>query len=77
MIAAQCSPHRRGPACGECSPGYSLSYDTPDCVSNDKCSVGITVLVVVLTMLYWIALIVIVLAVIILETKFPWSIFME
>ncbi|XP_065899357.1 uncharacterized protein [Dysidea avara] len=63
MISSQCSPHRRGPACGECSPGYSLSYDTPDCVSNDKCSVGITVLVVVLTMLYWIALIVIVLTV--------------
>ena len=63
LLNAQCSPHRRGPACGECSPGYSLSYDTPDCVSNDKCSTGITVLVVVLTMLYWIALIVIFLAV--------------
>ena len=63
IINAECSPHRRGPACGECSPGYSLSYDTPDCVSNDKCSTGITVLVVVLTVLYWISLIVIVLAV--------------
>ena len=56
----QCSPHRRGPACGECSPGYSLSYDTPNCVSNDKCSAGITVLVVVLTMLYWIAVVVVI-----------------
>ena len=56
----QCSPHRRGPACGECSPGYSLSYDTPDCVSNDKCSTGITVLVVVLTVLYWIAVVVVI-----------------
>ena len=56
----QCSPHRRGPACGECSPGYSLSYDTPDCVSNDKCSAGITVLVVVLTVLYWIAVVVVI-----------------
>ena len=33
-----------------------------DCVSNDKCSTGITVLVVVLTMLYWIVLIVMILA---------------
>ena len=56
----QCSPHRRGPACGECSPGYSLSYDTPDCVSNDKCSTGMTVLVVVLTVLYWIAVVVVI-----------------
>jgi len=59
----QCSQNRRGPACGECSPGYSLSYDTPDCISNDKCSTGITVLVVALTMLYWIVLIVVILAV--------------
>ena len=56
----QCSPHRRGPSCGECSPGYSLSYDTPDCVSNDKCSTGITVLVVALTLLYWIAVVVVI-----------------
>ena len=63
LLNDQCSPHRRGPACGECSPGCSLSYDTPDCVSNDKCSTEITVLVVVLTILYWIALIAIALAV--------------
>jgi len=56
----QCSPHRTGPACGECIPGYSLSYDTPDCVSDDQCSVGMTALVIVLTVFYWVAVIVIV-----------------
>jgi len=58
----QCSPHRTGPACGECSPGYSLSYDTPDCVSNNNCSAGITVLVMALTILYWIAVVVVIFA---------------
>ena len=53
----QCEHRRSGPACGECSPGYTLAYDSTDCISVDHCSTGMTVLVVVLTCLYWIALV--------------------
>ena len=50
----QCSSHRTGVACGKCNPGFTLPYDSPDCINADKCSAGITVLVLVLTILYWI-----------------------
>ena len=49
----QCSLHRTGIACGECKPGYTLAYDSPDCVNIDKCSGGITFVVVVSTVFYW------------------------
>ena len=59
QLNAQCNDHRTGSACGECnSPGYTLSYDSTDCISVDHCSVGMTVLVVVLTCLYWIVVVV-------------------
>ena len=54
----QCEHHRAGTACGECSTGYTLAYDSSDCISIDHCSTGMTVLVVVLTCLYWIAVVV-------------------
>ena len=53
----QCSSHRTGVACGQCSEGYTLAYNSADCISVDKCSVGITVLVVVLNALYWIIIV--------------------
>ena len=53
----QCSSHRTGVACGNCEEGYTLSYSA-DCVSVDKCTVGWTVLVVTLTLLYWITIVV-------------------
>ena len=56
-INDQCVHHRSGSACGECNPGYTLAYDSTDCISVDNCSIGITVLVVVLTCLYWIAIV--------------------
>ncbi|XP_065908027.1 uncharacterized protein [Dysidea avara] len=56
-VNGQCEHHRSGSACGECSPGYTLAYDSTDCISIDHCSTGITVLVVVLTCLYWIAIV--------------------
>ena len=49
----QCSPHRTGVACGKCGEGYTLAYNSPDCISMEKCSPGITVLVFILTALYW------------------------
>jgi len=57
-IDGQCFEHRTGSACGECSPGYTLAYDSTDCISVDHCSAGVTVLVVALTCLYWIVLVV-------------------
>ena len=56
----QCSSHRTGVACGECKPGYTLAYDSPDCINTDKCTAGMTILVIVLTILYWIAIVAIV-----------------
>ena len=56
----QCSPHRTGVACGECKPGYTLAYDSPKCLNNDKCSAGMIFLVIVLTILYWIAIVAVV-----------------
>ena len=56
----QCSSHRTGVACGECKPGYTLAYDSSDCINTDKCSAGVTVLVIVLTIVYWIAIVAVV-----------------
>ena len=53
----QCSSHRAGIGCGRCSEGYTLAYNSPDCVSLEKCSPGIVVLVIVLSVLYWTAMI--------------------
>ena len=49
----QCNSHRTGVACGECKQGYTLAYNSPNCINKDKCSAGMTFLVVVLTILYW------------------------
>ena len=56
----QCSSHRTGVACGKCKSGYTLAYDSPDCINKDKCSAGMTILVIVLTILYWIAIVAVV-----------------
>ena len=49
----QCKSHRTGAACGDCSYGYTLSFDSTECVSLESCTVGHTVLVIVLTVIYW------------------------
>ena len=56
-IDGQCNSHRTGVACGQCSEGYTLAYNSPDCISVEKCSPGMTVLVIILTILYWIVII--------------------
>ena len=56
----QCSSRRTGVACGKCKSGYTLAYDSPDCINTDKCSAGMTILVIVLTILYWIAIVAVV-----------------
>ena len=56
-IDDQCNHHRMGTACGECVKGYTLAYDAPDCINMNQCSAGMTVLVIVLTILYWIGMV--------------------
>ena len=56
-LGDQCSSHRTGVACGECKSGYTLSYDSPDCINTNKCYTGMTIIMIVLTILYWITLI--------------------
>ena len=69
----QCHSHRTGVACGKCKPGYTLAYDSPDCINKDKCSAGMTVLVIVLTILYWIAVVAVVFILMHFSCKFQIS----
>ena len=50
----QCNEHRTGPACGECDPGYTLSYDSVDCVSINDCQYRYIIAVILGTLMYWI-----------------------
>ena len=56
-IDDQCNHHRVGVACGECKPGYTLSYDSTDCIHRDKCGIGWTISVIILTIFYWIIIV--------------------
>ena len=53
----QCSSHRTGVVCSDCKSGYTLAYDSFDCVDVNQCSPGMTVLVIGLTFLYWIVIV--------------------
>ena len=56
----QCRSHRSGTACGSCTDGYTLSFDSPECVDVDSCTAGQTVLVILLTVTYWIVMVILV-----------------
>ena len=56
----QCRAHRSGAACGNCEEGYTLSFDSIECIDINSCTVGQTVLVITMSFLYWVAIIVIV-----------------
>ena len=56
----QCRSHRSGAACGSCEEGYTLSFDSVKCVNANKCSIGWTILVLILVILYWIIIIAVV-----------------
>ena len=56
----QCRSHRSGTACGSCTYGYTLSFDSTECVEVDSCTAGQKVLVILLTMTYWIVMVTIV-----------------
>ena len=57
VVDDQCSLHRTGAVCSVCKLGYTLAYDSIDCVNIDHCSPGMTVLVIALTFLYWIIIV--------------------
>ena len=59
--ANQCRPHRSGTACSDCEKGYTLSFDSPECVEINKCTTD-TILVITLSLLYWIVVVVAVFA---------------
>ena len=54
----QCRLHRSGIACGNCEKGYTLSFDSAECVEITKCTFGQGMLVSVLSLFYWIAIVV-------------------
>ena len=56
----QCSSHRSGTACGSCTDGYTLSYDSTECVNVESCTAGQTVLAVLLTVIYWVVMVMLV-----------------
>ena len=58
----QCRSHRSGTACGSCTYGYTLSFDSTECVNIDSCTASQTALVILLTVIYWIVMVVLVFA---------------
>ena len=54
----QCKSHRSGIACGSCEEGYTLSFDSIECLDLNECTTGQTILVLALVLLYWIIIIV-------------------
>ena len=56
----QCRSHRSGTACGSCTDGYTLSYDSTECVNVESCTAGQTVLVILLSITYWIVMVILV-----------------
>ena len=53
----QCRSHRSGTACGSCTYGYTLSFDSTECVNVKSCTAGQMVLVILLTVIYWIVIV--------------------
>ena len=57
----QCGLHRTGQACGSCKNGYTLAFDFHNCINMNSRSPGITVVIVMCAIIYWILVIVIIL----------------
>ena len=58
----QCRSHRTGTACGSCTDGYTLSFDSTECINTEYCTAGQTILVILLTVTYWIIMVTLVFA---------------
>ena len=53
----QCTSYRSGTACGGCADGYTLTFDSTECVNIDTCTAGQTTLVILLSVIYWIVMV--------------------
>ena len=42
----QCASHRSDIACGSCEEDHALSFDSVECISNDKCTTEQMILVI-------------------------------
>ena len=49
----QCKSHRSGIACGSCEEGYTMSFDSAECINVNRCTTGQTILTITLTVIYW------------------------
>ena len=56
----QCKLHRAGIACGSCEKDYTLPYYSSECVNIDECTMTWTIVIVILTVLYWVAIVAVV-----------------
>ena len=54
----QCRSHRSGTACGDCAKGYTLPYYSTECINRDNCTALWTSIVILLTVVYWIVLVI-------------------
>ena len=54
----QCNLQRSGIACGNCEDGYTLSFDSVECVSVSQCATGQTTLIVTLSIIYWLTIVI-------------------
>ena len=50
----QCVLHRSGTACGDCEVGYSLSFDSTECINVTECTIELAILLVILMIFYWV-----------------------
>ena len=53
----QCRSHRSGASCGSCEEGYTLSFDSVECIHVNECSIGWTIIILIVIVLYWIVII--------------------
>ena len=54
----QCRLHRSGVACGSCGKGYTLSFDSTECVNINECTIAQAVVVTSLSFIFYITVIV-------------------
>ena len=52
----QCMLHRSGAACGSCEVGFSLSFDSTECINVKTCTIGQTFLLATFVIIYWITI---------------------
>ena len=68
----QCRSHRTGIACGNCIDGYTLPFDSPECVNTDTCTTGQAILVISLTVIFWIIMVILVFAMMYYKVEIGW-----